>query len=291
MRAFGHDFVHLDDRAVSSLVSLEREGVIYSDQLIQELDDFRHVRIRLTTPEIQRYAAGMAALDLFLGGRAKWARDVPEIPRDIAAEADAYQLHLADGRVLGPPHHCPAAFIGDKLEWIVCGADPSRRDVLDEQGTAAFLTAIRRVVDALTPAIRCFANREKGLSTWAIAREDDVRDLMYAMLRASISDIKREEPIPSRAGASRVADLHSHLAKTLVEIKWIGRKGQWRRILDEINVDIQTYSRHPDCERLFFIIVDAARDVPDPHLVETDLSGPQTIDDRRFHVRAYVREP
>jgi hypothetical protein len=108
------------------------------------------------------------------------------------------------------------------------------------------------------------------------------------MLRASISDIKREEPIPSRAGASRVADLHSSLAKTLIEIKWV-RAGRWRRILDEINIDIQTYSRHLDCHYLVFVIVDAARTIPDPHFVERELTGCQEISGRTFRVIVYVR--
>ena len=167
----------------------------------------------------------------------------------------------------------------------------ARREVLEEQGIAAFLSTIRRAVDALTPAIRCFTTREKGLSPWSISCEDDVRDLLYAMLRASISDIRREEPVPSRAGASRVADLHSSLAKTLIEIKWIGKKGRWRRALDEIHTDIQTYGRHPDCHHLIFVIIDPARDVPDPHLVESELNGIQSIAGRELRIITYVREP
>lgn len=122
-------------------------------------------------------------------------------------------------------------------------------------------------------------------------REDDVRDLLYVMLRASISDIKREEPVPSRAGMSRFADLHSKLARTFIEVKWIGRRGQWRRVVDDLYVDIQTYGRHPDCQFLVLVIIDAVKDLPDPYAVETDLSGVQMIDGRSIRVIAYVREP
>jgi len=291
VKIFGFRFRHLDNQHIQDLLTLERESSIYCDQWVDGLDDFRHVRIRLTTAEVAEFVRSMKALDLFLGGKARWAREVKGIPADIAARADAYQMNTRDGETFGPPWHCPAAFMGKHLEVIICGMDQSRREILEEHGTAAFLGTIRRAVDALTPAIRCFTVREKGLSSWAIEREDDVRDLLYAMLRASIADIKREEPVPSRAGASRVADLHSVLAKTLLEIKWIGRRGQWRRILDEIHVDVQTYVRHPDCHHLIFVIIDAARDVPDPHLVEEELSGSQVINGRAIRVMAYVREP
>jgi len=291
LKIFGHDFINLDDFDLDGLRSLEREKAIYSDHWIDGLDDFRHVRIRFTDEEIAEYVRSMKALDLFLGVEARWARDVEGIPADIAARADAYYGYNSEtGQKLGPPWHCSAAFIGRHLERIVCGMDKSRREILEEHGTAAFLNTIRRAVDALTPVLRCFANREKGLAAWPIAREDDVRDLLFAMLRASISDIRREEAVPSRAGVSRVADLRSSLAKTLIEIKWV-KKGRWRKILDEIYADIQTYGRHPDCRYLTFVIIDAARDIPDPHLVETELSGNQIIDSKNIRVMAYVREP
>ena len=287
---FGYTFDKLDEDHLQDLLSLERERAIYSDHWIDELHDARHVRIRLSDTEALEYARSMKALDLFRGAKCRWARDVDGIPKDIAARADTYQMHLRDGGTIGPPYHCPAAFMGRHLEAIVCGMDPTRREVLEEQGRIAFLSTVRRAVDALTPAMRCFTNREKRLAPWPVLREDDVRDLLYAMLRASISDIKREEPIPSRAGKSQVADLYSGLSKILIEVKWV-RRGRWRKILAEIYADIQTYGRHPDCEHLIFVIVDASREIPDPHLVESQLSGEQTIGEKRIRVIAYVREP
>src|SRR5207249_11386200 len=128
--------------------------------------------------------------------------------------------------------------------------DHSRVQVIEEHGIAAFLSSVRRVVDALTPAIRCFSDRERGLATWAVSREDDVRDLLFAMLRGSIADIKREEPIPSKAGRGKVVDLFSRVAETLIEVKWVNSKTPWTRALEEINADIQTYGRHPECSHL-----------------------------------------
>ena len=252
MRIFGHEFSHLDEAHIEDLGSLEREKAIYSDHWIDGLDDFRHVRIVLTDEEIAEYVRSMIAFDRFLGSSAVWARDVEGIPSDIAARADAYSAPTRDGEVLGPPWHCAAAFMGEHLEAATC-FDRSRAQVIEEQGVSAFLSTVCRVVDALTPAIRCFSSREKGLSAWSVTREDDVRDLLYAMLRGSVSDIRREEPIPSRANTARVADLFTRVAKTIIEVKWIAAKSQWKKIVDEIYVDIQTYGRHPDCRNLVFV--------------------------------------
>jgi len=290
MRIFGYEFAHIDDSHIRDLESLERERAIYSDHWIEELNDFRHVRIRFTPQEVNEYVRSVKALDDFLGSGATWAREVPGIPADIAERADSYSVRTIHGKTYGPPWHCPAAFYGPELEMALCFS-LERVEIIEELGTAAFLSTIKRAVDGLTPSIRAFGNREKGLATWPITREHDVRDLLYAMLRASISDIKREEPIPSKAGASRVADLHSALARTLIEIKWIARRGQWRRILDEIYIDIQTYARHPESDHLVFVVVDAARDVPDPHLAEAQISGKQEIEGKIISIRLYIREP
>lgn len=290
MKIFGYDFKNLDESHIEDLLSLEREQAIYSDQWIDGLDDFRHVRIPFSAEEVKEYVRSTKALDIYLTGGSRWAKDVKGIPDDIAKRADSYSATLKDGRVVGPPWHCPAAFMGPHLESIVCGFDQSRRQILEETGIASFLSTIRKAADALTPAIRCFVSREKSLASWEVSREDDVRDLLYAMLRASISDIKREEPVPSRAGISKVADLHSHVAKTLIEVKWISKKREWKKVLDQIYVDIQTYGKHPDCRYLVFVVVDSARDIPDPHIAESQISGDQVIDGKPVKVIAYVRE-
>jgi hypothetical protein len=162
LKVFGHNFTNLSDHFVDELQSLEREKAIYCDQWIQVLDDFRHVRIPFTDEDIAEYVRSMKAFDLFLGAKYHWARDVEGVPGDIAVRADAYSGHTRTGEKIGPPWHCAAAFMGRHLEAISCGMDESRRQILEEQGAAAFLTTIRRAIDALTPAFRCFANRERG---------------------------------------------------------------------------------------------------------------------------------
>src|SRR5579863_6361753 len=125
MKIFDHVFHNLDEDHIRDLLTLERERAIYSDQWIDELDDFRHVRIKFNNDEVVEYVRSMKALDLFQGGKFEWARDVKGIPQDIAARADSYQLMMTSGEVIGPPWHCPAAFMGEHLEAVVCGMDNS----------------------------------------------------------------------------------------------------------------------------------------------------------------------
>lgn len=290
MRIFGRDWIEIDEEAVRDLWSLEREGTIYTDHWQDHLNDFRHVQIKFTPEEIEEYVRSYGAYELFLrAGSPESASDVPEIPADIAERADSYVLRTGDGKMLGPPYHCPAAFLGDALEALVCSNQ--RSVILEESGTKALLTTVKRALDALTPSIRLFNRREKGLATWSITREDDIRDLLYAILRASISDIQREESVPSRAGTHKFVDLCSKVARLFIEVKWISKTGTWKQIVKQINDDVQSYVAHPACGTLVFVIIDAAKDIPDPPLLEKELSGSQTIDDKGVEIFAFVREP
>lgn len=292
MRIFGLDWIAIDEEAVQDLWSLEREGKIYTDLWQDELDDFRHVQITFTPDEIDEYVRSYWAYEVFLrAGSPARASDVPEIPRDIAERADSYHLHTADGTVADPIYHCPAAFMGRYLEALVCCPGDDRQIVLEQFGKDALLSTVKRAIDALTPAIRLFNQREKSLATWSISCEDDIRDLLYAMLRASISDIQREEPVPSTAGTHKFVDLCSKVARLFIEVKWIGKSGTWKQILKQINDDIQSYPAHPACESLVFVIIDSVKDIPDPQLFERDVSGSLAIKGKQVEVMAFVREP
>ena len=108
------------------------------------------------------------------------------------------------------------------------------------------------------------------------------------MLRPRIFDIKKEEHIPSKAARHRIADLCSSAIPFLVELKWIGSRGTWKRKIDEIYVDIQTYAKHPAGQMIFFLIVDNVRDIQDPRRVERELTSRQTVDGREIDIEVFV---
>ena len=290
MRIFGKDWTAVDHSVMEELWTLEREGAIYTEHWQEHLSDFRHVRIKFTDDEKEEYVRSLWAYEMFLrAGSPPFAKDVPDIPIDIATRADEYTLVLRDGHTEGPPYHCIAGFIGEHLEGLACTNE--RDEVVEELGKAALILTVKRSIDSLTPSIRLFKYREKGLANWTITCEDDIRDLLYVMLRASVSDLKREEPVRSRAGTYGIVDLYSEVARLFIEIKWIGQNGRWKQIIRQINDDIQLYIADSRCETLIFVIVDAAKDIPDPHVFENDLSKTQTIGGHSSDVMVFVREP
>jgi len=290
--AFGYVFTHIPEHVRDDLGTLEREGAVYSDQWVEELGDFRHVRIGFAEEERKEFARRSWAYELWIrAGMPPWTRDTPGIDQDIASEADSYVMHTRDGAAFGAPYHCFAAFLGKHLEALTCGMLDERRKVIDFVGKEALLYEVARVIRTLTPTIRSFNTREKGLSPWKVTREDDVRDLLYVMLRPLVFDISKEEAVPSRGGTHKFVDLCSKAVKLMVEVKWIARTGQWKRFVDEIHIDTQSYIAHPACETLLFVVVDSVRDIPDPKKLEEELSGEQTIDGKLVNIRVFVAEP
>ncbi len=290
--AFGYKFTHLPEFVRADVESLDREGALYADHWIEELQDFRHVRILLTAEEVKEYVRRSWGYELYLrAGSPKWARNVPGIDSDVAHDADTYEIKTKDGRKIPPPYHCFAAFLGEHLEAVSCGMIPERQTVIELQGKESVLFTLSRAVQALTPTIRSFNSREKGQQPWTVSREDDVRDLLYVMLKPAVFDLVKEEPTPSLATTHKFVDLSSKASRLFIEVKWVGRKGQWKSILAQIQVDIQSYHTHDACETLVFVIVDAVRDIPDPRLLEREITGRQSLKGRTVDVQLYVVEP
>jgi hypothetical protein len=290
--AFGYEFTDIPEFARSFVKSLEREGVIYEDHWIEELKDFRHVRIAFTEGEAREFARRTWSYELFLrAGSPEWAKDVPGIDANVARDADTYSPTLREITKLEPPGHCFAAFLGYQLQILTNADLPGRGTIIELQGKESALFTLSRAVQALTPTMRTFNAREKGLQSWTVGCEDDVRDLLYVMLKPALFDLVKEEPTPSLAGAHKFVDLSSKASRIFIEVKWIGRKKQWKAILGQIQIDIQSYSTHPYCETLIFVVVDSARDISDSRLMEKEISGKQTIGERQFDIRLYVVEP
>jgi len=290
--SFGYEFTHIPEHARADVESLERESVLYSDQWIDALGDFRHVRTTLTEDEAKEYARRTWAFELWLrADRPAWVRDTPGIDKDVASEADTYSPVLRDGSRIPAPYHCFAAFLGKHLEAISSGLIKERQTVIELNGRESALFTIGRAIQALMPTMRTFSSREKGLQPWTVSCEDDVRDLLFVMLKPVMFDLVKEEPTPSLAGTYKLVDLSSKASRIFIEVKWLDRKGSWRAILGQIQIDIQSYPTHPACETLIFVIVDTMRDVPDPRLIEKELTGIQVIRERQIAIRVYIVDP
>jgi hypothetical protein len=121
--------------------------------------------------------------------------------------------------------------------------------------------------------VRQLRDRHAGRPPLDVDDEYDVQDLLHSLLTLFFDDIRPEEWTPSYAGGSARMDFLLKDHGVVVEVKKT-RKGLGARELgDELMVDIQRYSAHPECKILVCFAYDPEGRVANPRGIEKDLSG------------------
>lgn len=143
------------------------------------------------------------------------------------------------------------------------------------------LRGLRRAMHPLT-------HRRKGAQALSFSTEYDVQDLLHALLRPWVADIRPEEFTPSYAGSSTRMDFLLPKHKVVIELKFVRDTSHAKRIGDELIIDINHYQCHPDCEHLWCAVFDQDHLLPNAEGLKTDLNGQRSTKDGEVHVRVLV---
>lgn len=144
------------------------------------------------------------------------------------------------------------------------------------------------VVRGLRRAMHPLIHRRKGVQSLAFGNEYDVQDLLHAMLRPWISDIRPEECTPSYAGSSTRMDFLLPAHGLVIETKVIRDRAHAKHVGDELIIDIDHYRRHPDCKRLWCVVYDPDQLVTNADGLKNDLEGTRSANDGNCEVRLFV---
>jgi hypothetical protein len=144
------------------------------------------------------------------------------------------------------------------------------------------------LVRGLRRAMHPLTHRRKGIQPLAFANEYDVQDLLHAMLRPWISDIRPEEFTPSSAGSSTRMDFLLPTYALVIETKIVRDRSHAKRIGDELIIDIEHYRRHPRCGRLWCVIYDPDHLITNAKGVKYDLEGPRKSRDGEVVVKVFI---
>lgn len=144
------------------------------------------------------------------------------------------------------------------------------------------------IVRGLRRAMHPLTHRRKGTQPLSFGSEYDVQDLLHAMLRPWISDIRPEEFTPSYAGSSTRMDFLLPAHQLVIETKIVRDRAHAKRVGDELIVDIEHYRRHPACTSLWCVIYDPDHLITNAEGFKQDLQGPRTFLDGKVTVRVYI---
>ena len=134
------------------------------------------------------------------------------------------------------------------------------------------LQDIERIFNGFHQIARQLRSRHNNRNTLNVNDEYDVQDLLHALLKLYFEDVRTEEWVPSYAGASSRMDFLLKSEKLVIEVKKT-RTSMGDRVLGEqLIVDIDKYSSHPDCERLICFVYDPEGIIGNPRGIENDLN-------------------
>jgi hypothetical protein len=204
----------------------------------------------------------------------KWKTDRERV---VAVLEEHGFRYYQGGRVL-PNDHTP---VQDK--HIVARNDagaPTKPRSIDEL-LAVLIKGLRRAMHPLT-------HRRRGSPALSFSTEYDVQDLLHALLRPWVADIRPEEFTPSYAGSSTRMDFLLPAHGLVLELKFVRDKTHAKNIGNELIIDIEHYRRHPDCNTLWCVIYDPESKLKNPEGLRKDLEGKRTTPDGAVNVRVYT---
>ena len=144
------------------------------------------------------------------------------------------------------------------------------------------------IIRGLRRAMHPLTHRRKGAQSLSFASEYDVQDLLHAMLRPWINDIRPEEFTPSYAGSSTRMDFLLPAHSLVIETKLVRDRAHAKRIGDELIIDIEHYRRHPNCKRLWCVVYDPDNVITNAEGLRSDLEGSRSTKDGEVIVRVFV---
>lgn len=197
--------------------------------------------------------------------------------------------HLVDGREIDI-RGCLASFYPPGMEALVCGARPERYEELPKLGaTRDRLALVQQIVSSFPIAARTLIERNRGRASFEIATEYDVQDLLFCLLRAVFTDVRREEWTPQSAGSAKRIDIVVPSLGALIEAKFVRDAAHARRVADELRVDFECYHLHSSCKHVVPLVVDPKRLLIDPVQFADDLGGLRRKRASSFDVTVLVR--
>jgi REase_DpnII-MboI len=163
-------------------------------------------------------------------------------------------------------------------------ATPAPRPVKPTEVGELLETLLRGLRRAMHP----LTHRRKGAQALSFSTEYDVQDLLHALLRPWVQDIRPEEFTPSYAGSSTRMDFLLPKYRVVVELKFVRDSAHAKKIGDELIIDINHYQRHPDCEHLWCVVFDQDHLLTNAEGLKTDLSGKRSTKDGSVQVKVLV---
>lgn len=207
--------------------------------------------------------------------RVNWEADRHRVVEALAREGLQY---YQGGRVL--PNGTAPPEIVQPAATITGRAAPTMPKAVED--------VLARLVRGLPRAMYPLIKRRKGAVALTFRSEYDLQDLLHALMRPWVSDIRPEEFTPSYAGSSTRMDFLLPAHSLVIELKLVRDHSHAKLVGKELTIDIAHYTAHPGCKHLWCVIYDPDKLIPNVAGLVSDLEGPRKSPQGEVMVRVEI---
>lgn len=142
----------------------------------------------------------------------------------------------------------------------------------DTSNTEYAINTVRVICNHFHQGVRQLKKRYNNRPTIDVNDEYDVQDLLHAFLRLHFDDVRAEECTPSYAGSASRMDFLLKKEKIVIEVKKTRKNLGAKEVGEQLMIDIERYTAHPDCDTLICFVYDPDGRVANPVGIENDLN-------------------
>lgn len=166
--------------------------------------------------------------------------------------------------------------------------EPIRGEQSEGSKPSSLEELLRLVIRGLPRAMQPLIHRRKGSQPLSFSSEYDIQDLLHALLRPWISDIRPEEFTPSYAGSNTRMDFLLPVHNLVIETKRVRDKAHASKVGNELITDIEHYRKHQNADHLWCVIFDPELFISNPKGMINDLEGSRSTPDGNVNVKVII---
>lgn len=166
--------------------------------------------------------------------------------------------------------------------------EPIREKEKEGSKPSSLEELLRIIIRGIPRAMQPLIHRRKGSQQLCFSSEYDIQDLLHALLRSWISDIRPEEFCPSYGGSNTRMDFLLPAHGLVIETKRVRDKGHAEKIGDELIIDIEHYRKHPKADHLWCVIYDPDLYISNPKGIVNDLEGMRSTPEGNVNVKVII---
>lgn len=161
--------------------------------------------------------------------------------------------------------------VQEQLRSLISSIEEGYLDVESNSNQIQKDFLLENIFNKFHKVCRQLRTRHDSRQTLQITDEYDVQDLLHALLLLHFDDVRPEEWTPSYAGGAVRMDFLLKQEKIVIEVKKTRNTMTSKSLGEELIIDKEKYSEHPDCDRLYCFVYDPEGILGNPIGIKNDL--------------------